>query len=107
MPYQVRFKNRCRQLALDDYNLVDMAVDWKSNDVGQCYTDSVSPFILFTYTYKTFRLSFLILGIRSTYAQPYLETRMINLVRRKKRQTPTSKFSSPAYGLIGTSQRIG
>ena len=42
---QVRFKNRCRQLALDDYKVVDTAVDCKSNDPDQPYNDSV--FLLF------------------------------------------------------------
>ena len=42
---QVRFKNRCRQLALDDYKVVDTAVDCISNDADQPYNDSV--FLLF------------------------------------------------------------
>ena len=59
---QVRFKNRCRQLALDDYKVVDTAVDCKSNDADQPYNDSVFLLFLFTYMYETFRLFFLILG---------------------------------------------
>ena len=42
---QVRFKNRCQQLALDDYKVVNTAVDRKSNVADQPYNDSV--FLLF------------------------------------------------------------
>ena len=45
---QVRFKNRCRQLALDDYKVVDTAVDCKSNDADQPYNELSIPPFLFT-----------------------------------------------------------
>lgn len=62
---QVRFKNRCRQLALDDYKVVDTAVDCKSNDADQPYNElSIPPFFIYLHvnTCKTFRLFSLILG---------------------------------------------
>ena len=97
---QVRFKNRCRQLALDDYKVVDTAVDCKSNDADQPYNDSV--FLLF-YLPTCMRLS----DFFPDFGVPVLVMHNCNLRRerpisylKEKVNSRPRKISSPAYGLI-------
>ena len=98
---QVRFKNRCRQLALDDYKVVDTAVDCTSNDADQPYNDSV--FLLF-YLPTCIRLSDFFFP---DFGVPVLVIHNRNLRRerpisylKEKANSHLEKISSPEYGLI-------